>query len=182
MTLIQILLFAHVASAIALFAALAIEGVAQRGIERAATLEAAREWTAVWRILPAVGVPAVLGALASGIYLATVGHLWSTAWVQVAIPLLVVNAIAGAVGGVRRTSLQKELDSEARGADLRARLVHPVFQASWWARLVLIGALLFVMTTRPAGAIVYALTGAAVVGAIVLFAMARRPERSALTA
>jgi hypothetical protein len=56
---------------IGLFSTLTSEGVALRSLRRATSYEQAREWTALWALLPASGAPSILLSLASGIYLGT---------------------------------------------------------------------------------------------------------------
>jgi hypothetical protein len=150
MTLYQLLLFTHVACATALFAALALEGFGQRRLAAAGTFEQAREWLPVFRLLPALGVPALFGALGTGIYLATVRHMWELPFAKIAVPALVLVAIAGAISGPRRGPLAKELAERAGPLppDLSARLRHPIFAISWWWRSALLTLLLFAMTTK----------------------------------
>ena len=87
--------FLHVVAAIGLFAALVIEWMSLRLLQRSASYEQGRESMAVWGLVAKVGGPATLVALASGIYLARSISAWNLSWVAVAIPTLVVIAIAG---------------------------------------------------------------------------------------
>src|SRR5262245_59136062 len=95
-------LFVHVVAIIGLFAALAIEWVGLRFLRRATSYEQAREWTRVWHLLIPIGAPAIVGALASGIYLATSLGVWSAGWVAVAIPTMVLVAVIGGTTALTR--------------------------------------------------------------------------------
>ncbi|HEX4622383.1 MAG TPA: hypothetical protein VH208_12540, partial [Myxococcaceae bacterium] len=148
----HVVVFGHVAAAMGLFAALALEWLSLRNLSRAATHEQAREWASVWAVLMPLGMPAILIALASGIYLATTLGAWELGWVQPAVPALVVVAIAGAIVGPRRKRLGAAL-ATGQGAlseALRAQLGHPLSMASWRFRTALLSGLVFEMSARPA--------------------------------
>jgi hypothetical protein len=57
-------------------------------------------------LLAPIGIPSVLIVLASGIYLATTLGVWHFGWAQVAVPTLVIAAVAGAIVGPRRNRLR----------------------------------------------------------------------------
>src|SRR5262249_40126857 len=63
MDLHRALVLTHVSAMIGLFSALTIEGLALRFLRRAITYEQAREWTAVWTLLPVIGAPSILLSL-----------------------------------------------------------------------------------------------------------------------
>src|SRR5262244_786529 len=129
MDLHRIIVFLHVAGMLGLFATLAIEGVSLRALRRAASYEQAREWAGVWTLLVPLGVPSVLVVLASGIYLATTLGLWEFGWVEVAVPTLVLVAVAGGIVGPRRNRLRKAIATNAGALPngLEAELRHPLF-------------------------------------------------------
>src|SRR5262249_23309167 len=103
------LLLTHVAAMIGLFSTLTVEGLALRFLRRATTYEQARAWTAAWTLLPAIGAPSILLSLASGISLATTLGLWDFSWAQVAVPTLVIVAVAGGVVAPRRSRVRAAL-------------------------------------------------------------------------
>src|SRR5262245_43092439 len=109
MDLHRIIMFFHVAAMVGLFAALAIEGVSLRSLRRATSYEQAREWAGLWSLLAPVGAPSLVVVLASGIYLATTLGLWEFGWVKVAVPTLVMVAVAGGIVGPHRKRLQKSV-------------------------------------------------------------------------
>jgi hypothetical protein len=89
--------------------------------------------------------------LASGIYLATTLGVWELGWVRLAVPTLVVVAIAGAIVGPRRNQLRAAI-ANGEGTlprDLVAQLRHPLLAASWRVRFALLAGLLFEMTVKP---------------------------------
>jgi hypothetical protein len=180
MELHRVIVFFHVAAVVGLFAALVIEWVSVARLRQATSYEQAREWTGLWRLLVPVGAPSTLTVLASGIYLATTLGAWEIGWVRAAVPTLVVIAIAGAVTASRRKRIRAAV--EARSGPLPhevlTELRHPLLIASIRARATLIGALVFVMTARPAlgGAV---LIGSAIALGAVVGASAWRGELSA---
>jgi hypothetical protein len=151
MTLYALVVFVHVASVLGMFAALALEGLSLRRAARASTAEQAAQWTSVWKMLLPMGMPALLGALVSGIYLATAMNGWSFGWTKLALPSLVMVAAAGALVGRRRDRVARSLtapDAELTTA-LRAELALPRFEASWRFRTALLLGVVFLMTVKP---------------------------------
>ncbi len=150
-TLYQIVLFLHVASAVGLFAVLALEWVSLRGLAKSNTYEQADEWAGLWGLLLPLGLPATLVVLASGIYLATTGGMWKLSWVGVAVPTYVLVIVAGAIVGPRRNRLRSVLGAGAGPlpSKVRSDLRHPLHSSSWRWRTALLSGLLFVMTVQP---------------------------------
>src|SRR5262245_39475467 len=149
------LVLTHVAAMIGLFSTLTIEGLALRFLRRATTYEQAREWTAAWTLLPAVGAPSILLSLASGIYLATTLGVWGFSWTQVAVPTLVIVAVAGGVVGPRRSRVRAALGNNSGPLPdiLRHQIRHPSLSTSWRVRTTLLSAVLVDMVVKPDGAI-----------------------------
>jgi hypothetical protein len=166
MDLHRIIVFFHVAAMVGLFAALAIEGVSLWSLRRATSYEQAREWAGLWRLLVPLGIPSVLVVLASGVYLATTLGLWQFGWVEVAVPTLVIVAVAGGIIGPRRIHLQKSIATNAGAlpSALKAELRHPLLVASWRFRAALLLGLVFEMTTKLDSGSVWLMAGASVIG------------------
>ena len=164
MTLYRIVVFCHVAATLALFGALAIEWVSLRSLRQAESYEQAREWVGLWRLLVPLGVPFALVILASGIYLARTIGAWTLGWVEVAVPALVVVALAGGIVGPRRNRLQAAVATGVGPlpGDLLMQLRQPLLMASWRFRAALLTGLVFEMTVKPAS------DGALVMAAVVL--------------
>jgi hypothetical protein len=140
----RLVLFCHVLAVVGLFAALAIEWVSLRHVRASTSYEAAREWSGLFGLLVPLGVPSTLVVLASGIYLATTLGVWELGWIRLAVPTLVVVAIAGAVAGPRRNRSRAAI-ANGDGAlprDLVAQLRHPLLGASWRVRFALLLGLL----------------------------------------
>jgi hypothetical protein len=177
MTLYRLVLFGHVASVTLLFAALALEWLSLSRLAKSTSYEQAREWSTIWGLLLPLGMPGILVVLTSGIYLATAVGAWTLGWVKVAIPTLVLVAIAGAIVGPRRNRLRTAI-AEGVGAlprHLLLQLRHPLFVASLRTRAALLISLVFAMTARPEPALpaiaAFALLG--VVGSLPAWTSAR---------
>ena len=155
MDLHRALVLTHVTGMIGLFGTLTIEGLAVRFLRRATTYEQAREWTAVWTLLPAIGAPSILLSLASGIYLATLLGVWGFSWAQVSVPTLVMVAVAGGVVGPRRNRVRAAIGSNNGPLPdvLRHQIRHPSLSTSWRVRATLLSALVVDMVIKPDGAI-----------------------------
>jgi hypothetical protein len=147
----RLVVFCHVLAVVGLFAALAVEWVSLRHVRASTSYEVAREWSGLFGLLVPLGMPATLVALASGIYLATTLGVWQLGWVRLAVPTLVVVAIAGAIVGPRRNRLRAAIANGdgALSRDLVAQIRHPLLVASWRVRFALLVGLLFEMTVKP---------------------------------
>ena len=151
----RLVLFTHLAAMAGLFGSLAVEGVSLRFLKGVTSYEQAREWTRLWGVLPIMGAPSVLIALASGIYLATSLGLWEFGWTRIAVPTLVVVAVLGGIIGPHRNRVRKAV-AAATGAlplDLQRQLRRPLDTASWRLRGAVLCALVFEMTTRSDAAL-----------------------------
>jgi len=143
--------FLHVTAAIGLFAALVIEWMSLRLLQRSASYEQGRESMAVWGLVAKVGGPATLVALASGIYLARSISAWNRSWVAVAIPTMIVIAIAGVPSARIRKRLAKLIAVNAGRLpdELRTQLTPRTWTASLRVRTALLLGLVYEMTAKP---------------------------------
>jgi hypothetical protein len=119
-------------------------------------------------MLMRIGIPSTLVALASGIYLATTLGFWTLGWVKLAVPVLVLVAVAGAIISPRRNRIRAAIatGSGPLPSDLTRQLGHALLLGSLRFRTVMLSALVFVMTTKLAGpADTVALALSTVVGA-----------------
>jgi len=150
MDVIHVVLFIHLAAMVGLFSALTLEGVTLRFLRHSTSYEQAREWIGAWRLLPALGAPALVIGLASGIYLATALGLWTFGWTRMAVPTMVVVAILGAMLGPHRKRVQTAIGSHTGvlPLDLQAQLRHPLDTASWRMRAAVLLGLMFEMTLK----------------------------------
>jgi hypothetical protein len=184
MTRLNFILFFHVAGVVCMFAALALEGVSLRNLRRATSFEQAQEWTQLWRLLLPLGLPAMVIALISGIYLATTLGAWQLSWVRPIVPTLLVIAVAGAIAGPRRNRLQA-LITDGTGRlpnSLRSQLQQPLFIASWRIRTVLMSGLVFVMTSKPDSPIAELVIAAVTLAAIAWSIPAWRTRSASVSA
>jgi hypothetical protein len=151
MDLYRFLLFVHVASMTTMFTALGLEWLSLSCVRRADSYEEARVWAGLWKLLLPIGLPALLAVLGSGIYMATTTSAWRVEWVSVAVPTLVLIAVAGALAGPRRSRAAKALAAGAGELPrtLRDELRHPLLLASLQFRSAVILGVLFDMTVRP---------------------------------
>jgi hypothetical protein len=143
--------FLHVIAAIGLFAALVIEWMSLRLLQRSASYEQSRESMALWGLVAKVGGPATLIALASGIYLARTISAWNLSWVAVAIPTMVVIAIAGVPSARIRKRLAKliAVNTGSLPGELRTQLTPRTWTASLRVRTALLLGLVYEMTAKP---------------------------------
>ena len=151
MDMLRLILFAHVAATIGIFAALTIEWVGLKHLSQATSYEQAREWARLWRLLAPLGIPSVLVVLLSGIYMATTLGVWNFAWTRVAFPTLVIVAIAARVAEPRRRRLMSAIATNTGPLppSFLRDLKQPLFLASLRLRAALLLGLVFEMTVRP---------------------------------
>ena len=144
-------LFIHVTSIIGMFAALAIEWLTVQRLRRATSYEQARDWTQVFKLLPVLGAPSALTALASGIYLATTLGVWKFSWVDVAVPTLIAIAVAGGLTAPSRNRVRDTLRERVGGLphEIAAQLRQALWLRSLRVRTALLTGLVFEMTVKP---------------------------------
>jgi hypothetical protein len=171
--------FLHVIAAIGLFAALVIEWMSLRLLQRSASYEQGRESMAVWGLVAKVGGSATLVALASGIYLARTIGAWNLSWVAVAIPTMIVIAIAGVPSARIRKRLANLIAVNAGRLpdELRTQLTPRTWTASLRVRTALLLGLVYEMTAKPTEGVV-AIVAFAVLG----LAWGAMPLRNAASA
>jgi hypothetical protein len=150
MTLYSIALFLHVAGALGVFAALALDWVGVANLRRARTAEQAREWAGLYRIIRVLGAASVVALLVFGLYMTAV--TWGpTGWIVVGFFSLLFIAVLGAVSGIR---LGRILAMAVRGEgalteDLCTALRAPLFVASVRTRSAVAFGVVFLMTVKP---------------------------------
>jgi uncharacterized membrane protein len=99
MNVYDLLLFVHIAAAVALMSGSVVASPAVRAaVRRARTTQEMRAYLAIGRPLLVLEPASAIIVLATGIYLTSVDNFWSLGWVQVAIAGWLVNAaVAGAM-------------------------------------------------------------------------------------
>jgi hypothetical protein len=99
MSLYDLIVFVHVAAAVALLSGSVVGSPAVRAaVRRARSVQELRAVLAIGRPLQVLEPGAAAVVLATGVWLTSVANFWSLGWVQVAVAAWLVNAgVAGAV-------------------------------------------------------------------------------------
>ena len=141
-------LFIHIASAMAVFAALGVEALALAHLRRAEGSDMARAALADLGSARRLGGPAMLLLLVSGFWLATAYWHWQGAWMR--LGLLGLVAI-GAVGGLMTGRAVRRLGPHLNGPGLDAALrqADPWVRRSFLIRAALLVAVVYFMTVKP---------------------------------
>ena len=105
MTLYSLVLFLHVAAALALASALSIDALILFQLHRATTSTAAHPWLNLWSAVPRIAGSSGLLLLLSGGYLTDRMSAWSLAWPRVALAALILIGILGAITSKRMSAL-----------------------------------------------------------------------------
>lgn len=117
MSVYTVVLFVHILGALALFMALALEGVTLRRLRRATTFEDIRLWLGASRAAMPLGMFGMLAILLAGGYLAGRMHAWNQGWTGVALgDLVLIGALGGAISGRRMRLVRREAASGSGGA------------------------------------------------------------------
>jgi hypothetical protein len=168
-SLYSIALFLHVAGALALFAALALEWVGLAGLRRATAVEQVREWGGIWQVLPRIAPIAMATLLISGIYMTAVAWGRTAWWIGLGLAGMV---FLGALGSRSARSLAGVVrDAAAATGPLSAAVRGQLADTRSWAsvriRVAVALGVVFLMTVRPglAGSLI-TMGVAAVVGLV----------------
>ena len=155
MGLYELIVFVHVAAAVALLSSSVVASPGIRAAVRgAATTQEVRAYLALGRPLLVLEPVSALVVLVSGIYLASVANFWTQGWVQVAVGFWLVNAVVA--GTLVKPALQV-VDAEATTAvdgpvgqqlDTLRRSPRWVFGGD--LLMASDAAMLYVMTMKPA--------------------------------
>ena len=150
LTLYSIALFFHIAGALGVFAALALDWVGITKLRGVRTVEQVREWAGVYGIVRALGGASVAALLIFGLYMTAV--TWGpTGWIGIGFLSLLFIAVFGAVSGIRLSRVLAAAGSGqgSLGEDLRRALQAPLFVASVRARTAVAIGVVFLMTVKP---------------------------------
>src|SRR5262249_23286780 len=145
----RFVVFCHVGGMVGIFAGVEIEWIRVRSLMRATTYEQVRQGMALWPLLQRACLTSFLIVVASGIYLATTLTVWEFAWGAIAVPTLVIVAIAGAVTIPRRGRIRATTGTGTGPVsdDALRKLRDPMILASWRFRTALLSGLVLEMTT-----------------------------------
>jgi hypothetical protein len=98
MSLYLLIVFVHVAAAVALLSGSVVASPAVRAaVRRAGTTQELRAFLTIGRPLSVLNPVSALLVLGSGVYLASMAHFWSLGWVQVAVVFWLVNSVTAGV-------------------------------------------------------------------------------------
>jgi len=183
MNILSAVLFIHVLSAMSLFAALALEATILLRVRSSLNAEQARAGVLSFQRLRAIAMPAFLGVLGSGLYLAYL-YGGGTAWIPASlIAMLLIMLVGGTVTGIKMARLKKLLRSTGEEVPIEAILAQTHDRAlvlSYGFRLGLAVGIVFLMTARPGLALsAIALAGAALVGVILAAGLSHTSEHAA---
>ena len=181
MSLLSAVLFIHVLSAMSMFAAFALEAGMLLRIRSSVNVEQARAGVLSFDQLRGIAIPAFLGVLGTGGYLAyRIGG--GTAWIPASIvATLLIMAVGGLLTGIRMARLKK-LVSSTGTIDIEpilARTRDKALVPSLGFRLGLAVAIVFLMTAKPDfGTSVIALASGALGGVLLAAGFTRMSERN----
>lgn len=183
MNILSAILFIHVLSAMSLFAAFALEAAVLLRIRSSLNAEQARLGVLSFHRLRGIAMPAFLGVLASGLYLAYL-YGGGTGWIPASlIATLLVMVVGGTVTGIKMARLKKLLSSTGETVTIEAILASTQDKAlvlSYGFRVGLAVGIVFLMTVRPGSLLsVAALAGTALTGVILVAGLSRTSEHAA---
>jgi hypothetical protein len=152
MSAYNIVLFLHIASAIALFVGYGFEWVASALLRKASTAEQARAWLRVFRVSPPLSGAALLVLILTGGYLGSVIKVMAQGWMVASIVAIVIALVIGfGVILPRVKSIRAALPAanETLSVDVLARLQNPVLSAAVRTRVLFALGIVFLMTVKP---------------------------------
>jgi hypothetical protein len=140
----SLLLFVHVGSAMGLVAALGIESVLLRQLQRSTDAPGLRVVMDDYRVVAPVGGASMLLLLVTGVYLATTYWGWKGAWISAGLFGLI---LLGAAGGVLTG---RSLSGFRKAPEAVDKLqLHTKLRTSWLLRAWIFAGIVFLMTTKP---------------------------------
>jgi hypothetical protein len=150
--MLSAVLFVHVLSALALFVALALEGTVLIRVRSSRSIEQARVSVHAFQRLRVIAIPAFLGVLAGGLYLAS-RYGSGTIWIPLSLAgTLLMMLVGGFITGRRMARFQRLLSSIDDSAPLDAitsQVTDPALILSYGFRVGLAVGIVFLMTTQP---------------------------------
>jgi hypothetical protein len=165
MSVYSIAVFLHILGALGIFAAIGLDWAGLSNLRRATQAAQVREWVRLLAAPRALGGPAALLVLVSGIYLSA--SRWGPqGWILMALAgMVVVGALGGAIGGRRIGAIMRALPAESGPVSitLRGHLDDPALTLSLRVRTALLLGIVFLMSTRPGWGGSLAAMGAALV-------------------
>ena len=168
MTVFSIVLFLHLAGALALFIGYGIEWTASALFRNASSGEQVRAWLRVFRVSPPLSGAGLGVLLLSGGYLASVSGAMKQGWIPATlIGIFLALALGFALILPRMGRIRKTLPSanEPLSAALRANLSDPILLSAIRVRVLLAAGIVYLMAAKlPFTESLYVLAIAAILG------------------
>jgi hypothetical protein len=150
MTPYSLILFVHVTAVLALFAALAFEGLSLFRLRRASTPAEVRFWIDPVPRLPVAAGGAVLAALLSGVYLTMRVSAFGAAWPKVSLVAMFLIAPMAAISARRISALRRASAAAAAiTPDLQRRIHDPLLKLSLGLRIAVLLGIVLLMGAKP---------------------------------
>jgi hypothetical protein len=170
MTVYSLILFTHVVATLFMVAALTIEAVVLSNLRPAENTTTPRSWLDLWPVVQVIAIASLLALLVSGGYLVERSSGWKIAWPKVAVGILAIIAVLGAISGARLREIRRS------GLKAHAQLVFLILSSR--IRIALSLAAVWLMTARPGLMESLSISGAAVLCGFATAAASRRLRQS----
>ena len=152
MTIYSVILFIHVVSAIGLFVALAAEGMILFHIRASQNSDEARFFTRAFQRLRVIAIPAFLGILLGGLYLAS-KYGGGTFWIPLGLISTILIMLVGGIVTGRKMSRLKWVLSKTEDVTsfdpIRTGTKDNALIVSYGLRSGLAVGIVFLMTAKP---------------------------------
>jgi hypothetical protein len=164
MTLYTLILFIHLTGALTLFLAFGIEWAAISFLARATTPAEAQTWLRLGRLAPLINGPALLLAILSGGYLASLISAFKQGWIPASfVGIVVVAVLGGAINAPKMRAIR--LAIPVGGEKLSAALGNKLLPVSVRLRTFAALSIVFMMATKlPFTQCMLALLGGLILG------------------
>jgi len=186
MTLYSLLLFAHIAGALFLFAGLALEWVLISFLRRNPELAPFSAWGRLFFVAPRLYGPALGVILLSGGYLGAQMRAWEQGWIRVSfVTLLIIGLIGAIFTAPRARAIRKLLAavSDPTIRELQMRIQEPLLVVSVRLRTALVfGVVLLMVSKVGLGPSLIAMACATAFGLLIALPAWKRAPRPQTTA
>ena len=164
MTLYTLILFIHVTGALSLFLAFGLEWAAISFLSRSNTSQEAQTWLRLARLGPLVNGPALLLAILSGGYLASIISAFKQGWIPASfVGITVVALLGGAINAPKMRAIRLAIPEggEKLAAALRSKALPVSVRLRTFAALSIV----FMMATKlPFAQCMFVLLAGLIVG------------------
>ena len=179
MSVVSVVLFLHLAGAMALFIAYGIEWTASALFRNAASAEQLRAWLRVFKVSPPLAGAGLGVLLLSGGYLASLTGAMKQGWIPatlIGIFLALALGFALILPRMKRIRAALPAGNEPFSSTLRAAITDPLLLTAIRTRFMLATGIVYVMAAKPSfEASLLALAVAIVLGVLFSIAIWSRP-------